>query len=69
VGFGTGTDKQVHVAGGWNGWSDSASPLHKQADGTFSAEIALPWGEKQAFKYIVDGGECAPRAPEPGLPC
>ncbi|WVQ85511.1 hypothetical protein IAT38_007676 [Cryptococcus sp. DSM 104549] len=45
----------VCVAGGFNEWSATATPLHKQPDGSFSAEIPLPYGEKQAFKYVVDG--------------
>ncbi|KAK8865649.1 hypothetical protein IAR55_000794 [Kwoniella newhampshirensis] len=45
----------VYVAGGFNNWSADATPLHKQPDGSFAAEIPLPWGEKQAFKYVVDG--------------
>ncbi|WVR05615.1 hypothetical protein IAU60_002637 [Kwoniella sp. DSM 27419] len=45
----------VCVAGGFNNWSATATPLHKQADGTFAADVSLPWGEKQAFKYVVDG--------------
>jgi hypothetical protein len=48
---------QVHVAGGFNNWSDTATPLKKQPDGSFSDEVPIPWGEKQAFKYVVDGGE------------
>ncbi|WWD18168.1 hypothetical protein CI109_102617 [Kwoniella shandongensis] len=45
----------VYVAGNFNNWSADATPLHKQPDGSFAAEIPLPWGEKQAFKYVVDG--------------
>lgn len=47
---------QVCVAGNFNNWSDTATPLHKQADGSFAADVPLPWGEKQPFKYVVDGG-------------
>ncbi|KAL7423705.1 Cruciform DNA binding protein [Cryptotrichosporon argae] len=45
----------VHVAGGFNNWSDSATPLERQADGSFAAEVPMPWGAKQSFKYVVDG--------------
>ncbi|OCF45235.1 hypothetical protein I317_00757 [Kwoniella heveanensis CBS 569] len=45
----------VCVAGGFNNWSATATPLEKQADGSFAADVPLPWGEKQAFKYVVDG--------------
>jgi hypothetical protein len=48
---------QVFIAGNFNSWSDSATPLHKLDDGSFAAEVPLPWGEKQAFKYVVDGGK------------
>ncbi|WVO19636.1 uncharacterized protein IAS62_000926 [Cryptococcus decagattii] len=45
----------VCVAGNFNDWSATATPLKKQPDGSFLAEVPLPWGEKQAFKYVVDG--------------
>ncbi|ODO07609.1 hypothetical protein L198_01190 [Cryptococcus wingfieldii CBS 7118] len=45
----------VCVAGNFNDWSATATPLHKQADGSFSASVPVPWGEKGAFKYVVDG--------------
>jgi len=44
------------VAGNFNNWSGDATPLHKLDDGSFAADVPLPWGEKQAFKYVVDGG-------------
>ncbi|TYJ55738.1 hypothetical protein B9479_003514 [Cryptococcus floricola] len=45
----------VCVAGNFNDWSATATPLHKQADGSFSASVPVAWGEKGAFKYVVDG--------------
>ncbi|WWC88136.1 uncharacterized protein L201_003040 [Kwoniella dendrophila CBS 6074] len=45
----------VNIAGNFNNWSADATPLEKQADGSFTAQVPLPWGEKQAFKYVVDG--------------
>jgi 1,4-alpha-glucan branching enzyme len=47
---------QVCVAGNFNDWSGDATPLHRLDDGSFAADVPLPWGEKQAFKYVVDGG-------------
>nr|XP_019001922.1 uncharacterized protein I203_05633 [Kwoniella mangroviensis CBS 8507]OCF65383.1 hypothetical protein I203_05633 [Kwoniella mangroviensis CBS 8507] len=47
--------QSVHIAGNFNNWSADATPLEKQADGSFTAQVPLPWGEKQAFKYVVDG--------------
>ncbi|WVN85551.1 uncharacterized protein L203_100699 [Cryptococcus depauperatus CBS 7841] len=45
----------VCVAGGFNDWSATATPLHKQPNGSFMAQIPVPYGEKQSFKYVVDG--------------
>ncbi|WWC60554.1 uncharacterized protein I303_103128 [Kwoniella dejecticola CBS 10117] len=45
----------VYIAGNFNNWSADATPLEKQPDGSFTASVPLPWGEKQAFKYVVDG--------------
>ncbi|WVW80385.1 hypothetical protein I302_102366 [Kwoniella bestiolae CBS 10118] len=47
--------QSVNIAGNFNNWSADATPLQKQADGSFTAQVPLPWGEKQAFKYVVDG--------------
>lgn len=46
----------MYIAGNFNDWSGDATPLEKQPDGSFAADVPLPWGEKQAFKYVVDGG-------------
>ncbi|GMK60084.1 hypothetical protein CspeluHIS016_0903010 [Cutaneotrichosporon spelunceum] len=45
----------VSIAGGFNDWSATATPLIKQPDGSFKATISMPWGSVQAYKYIVDG--------------
>ena len=26
-----------------------------QEDGTFLVDVPLPWGERQAYKYVLDG--------------
>ena len=26
-----------------------------QDDGTFLVDVKLPWGERQAYKYVLDG--------------
>ncbi|GAA5878198.1 hypothetical protein JCM1840_004033 [Sporobolomyces johnsonii] len=36
-------------------WKCSLPPLGKQPDGTFAGQIALPYGQKIAYKYVVDG--------------
>ncbi|KLT45600.1 hypothetical protein CC85DRAFT_282222 [Cutaneotrichosporon oleaginosum] len=45
----------VSIAGGFNDWSATATPLIKQPDGSFKATVSVPWGSTQAYKYIVDG--------------
>ncbi|BEI94879.1 uncharacterized protein CcaverHIS019_0704600 [Cutaneotrichosporon cavernicola] len=45
----------VSIAGNFNDWSATATPLIKQPDGSFKGSISVPWGSTQAYKYIVDG--------------
>jgi len=45
----------VHVAGDFNGWSTSVSPLARRKDGRFSATITLPAGKEYRYRYVVDG--------------
>ena len=45
----------VFVAGDFNGWSTSATPLAKRKDGRFSTTITLPKGKEYRYRYVVDG--------------
>ncbi len=45
----------VHLAGDFNGWSPSATPMAKRKDGRFSATITLPKGKEYRYRYVVDG--------------
>ncbi len=45
----------VHLAGDFNGWSTSATPLAKRKDGRFSATVTLPQGKEYRYRYLVDG--------------
>ena len=45
----------VHVAGDFNGWSTSATPLAKRKDGRFSTTITLLTGKEYRYRYVVDG--------------
>ncbi len=45
----------VSVAGDFNGWSTSATPLAKRKDGRFSATVTLPKGKEYRYRYVVDG--------------
>jgi hypothetical protein len=46
--------KAVFVAGEFNHWSKTATPLKRDADGRWTATVPLPVG-KHAYKFIVDG--------------
>lgn len=46
--------KTVHVAGDFNAWSTTATPLAKAQDGTFSAVVELTPGV-HLYKFVVDG--------------
>ena len=45
----------VHVAGDFNGWSTSETPLAKRKDGRFSATVTLPAGKEYRYRYVLDG--------------
>jgi 1,4-alpha-glucan branching enzyme len=45
----------VHVAGDFNGWSTSDTPLAKRKDGRFSATLTLPAGKEYRYRYVLDG--------------
>ena len=44
----------AYLAGEFNEWSETALPMTKQADGEWTASIALKTGSYQ-YKFIVDG--------------
>ena len=45
----------VHVAGDFNDWSTSKTPLAKRKDGRFSATVTLPKGTAYRYRYVLDG--------------
>jgi PKD repeat protein len=44
----------VNLAGVFNNWSPTATPMHKRSNGTWAATVQLPAG-RYAYKFIVDG--------------
>ncbi len=44
----------VTVAGEFNGWSTTASQMHRGADGTWTVDLELPHG-RYLYKFVVDG--------------
>lgn len=47
--------KTVSVAGDFNNWSGSETPLKKSKDGSFSVKLALDAGKEYQFRYLIDG--------------
>ena len=47
--------KQVNVAGDFNNWDNTATPLKRNRTGTFSVTLSLDCGRSYRFKYLIDG--------------
>jgi 1,4-alpha-glucan branching enzyme len=49
--------KEVRVLGDFNAWDTGAADniMKKNADGSFSKEIALDQGNEYQFRYLIDG--------------
>ncbi len=47
--------QSVTIAGDFNQWSSTETPLKKAADGSFSVKIALEAGKEYQFRYLLDG--------------
>lgn len=45
----------VHLAGDFNDWSTSTTPLARRKDGRFSATVTLPKGKEYRYRYLLDG--------------
>jgi 1,4-alpha-glucan branching enzyme len=44
----------VHVVGDFNRWQESATPMKRLKDGSFSVTILLERGKEYEFRYLVD---------------
>ena len=47
----------VFVAGSFNEWSTTGTPLRREANGHWAVRLALPPGHHE-FKFLVDGRWC-----------
>lgn len=43
------------LIGDFNGWDETATPMKKSKDGTFSVTVELESGHEQQFRYLADG--------------
>lgn len=59
----------VFLAGTFNGWDPTATPLTRRADGTWAVALDLPPGRYE-YKFVVDGRWCCePGCEEPAAGC
>ena len=47
--------KTVHLVGEFNDWNETATPMKKLKDGSFSVTIDLESGREYQFRYLIDG--------------
>jgi len=53
--------QDIFLAGSFNDWDPTRTPLERQGDGSWKAELELAPGQYE-YKFIVDGAWCC----EPG---
>jgi 1,4-alpha-glucan branching enzyme len=53
--------REVHVAGSFNGWDPSSTPLARNGSDQWTAQLQLSPGRHE-YKFVVDGQWCC----EPG---
>lgn len=47
--------KRVGIAGNWNDWDASKTPMRRRKDGAWAATVRFGKGERHEFRYVVDG--------------
>lgn len=47
--------KSLVLVGDFNGWEETATPMKKAKDGSFSVTVEMESGFEQQFRYIADG--------------
>src|SRR5262245_22706565 len=48
---------RVTVVGDFNQWNSKATPIAKRNNGTLSASVTLPAGQRVRFRYYSNSGE------------
>ncbi|MCQ2241010.1 isoamylase early set domain-containing protein [Treponema sp.] len=47
--------EKITLAGDFNSWSSTDTPLVKGKDGNFSVKVKLEQGKEYQFRYLLDG--------------
>jgi 1,4-alpha-glucan branching enzyme len=50
--------RAVFLAGTFNGWNPTATPLSKDTEGNWEKDLRLPSGHYE-YKFVVDGEWCS----------
>lgn len=50
-----GVAKTINIAGDFNSWSSTETPLKKNKDGSFSVKLDLDTDREYQFRYLIDG--------------
>ncbi len=45
----------INIAGDFNSWSSTETPLKKAKDGSFSVKLSLDADREYQFRYLIDG--------------
>lgn len=45
----------LHLAGDFNSWNVTDTPMKKLKDGTFSVTVDMETGREQQFRYLANG--------------
>ncbi|MFP4477675.1 MAG: isoamylase early set domain-containing protein [Desulfatibacillaceae bacterium] len=45
----------AHLVGEMNGWDETATPMERHGDGSFSVSLDLEVGREYQFRYLLDG--------------
>ncbi|MCQ2587339.1 MAG: isoamylase early set domain-containing protein [Treponema sp.] len=48
---------QINIAGDFNSWSSTDTPLKKSKNGSFSVSIELDVDKEYQFRYLFDGSK------------
>ena len=47
--------KKINIAGDFNSWSSTDTPLKQGKDGSFSVKLELDADKEYQFRYLLDG--------------
>jgi hypothetical protein len=46
---------RIFLAGDFNDWSESSTPMRQERDGVWRASVDLPIGSRCQFRYLING--------------